>query len=79
VAHSHVVDHALAQRTANFAAKEAARDASPTPNRFWAPPYTIENIIDSLQAMLEWTPSAATLALNGVRQSSEPLPWNSRL
>lgn len=62
-----------------FAAKEAARDASETPNRFWAPPYTIENIIDSLQAVLEWTPSAATVALHEDRQKSEPLPWNSRL
>jgi AcrR family transcriptional regulator len=84
---SHIPSPLLEQRmsmigiyaNAIFAAKEAARDASPTPNRFWAPPYTIENIIDSLQAVLEWTPSAATLALNGDRQSSEPLPWNSRL
>jgi AcrR family transcriptional regulator len=46
-----------------FAAKEAARDAAHKPNRFWAPPYTIENIIDSLQAVLEWSPSASTMTL----------------
>lgn len=46
-----------------FAAKEAARDAAQAPNRFWAPQYTLENIIDSLQAVLEWTPSGATLEL----------------
>lgn len=46
-----------------FAAKEAARDAAQTPNRFWAPPYTIENIIDSLQAVLEWKPSSTTLGM----------------
>jgi hypothetical protein len=84
---SHIPSSLLEQRmsmmgiyaNAIFAAKEAARDASPTPNRFWAPPYTIENIIDSLQAVLEWTPSAATLAVSGDMQNSEPLPWNSRL
>lgn len=46
-----------------FAAKEAARDAAQTPNRFWAPQYTIENIIDSLQAVLEWEPSSTTLEI----------------
>lgn len=59
-----------------FAAKEAARDASEIPNRFWAPPYTIENIIDSLQAVLEWTPSAATLALHENRQKPESSLYN---
>lgn len=57
-----------------FAAKEAARDAAQTPNRFWAPQYTIENIIDSLQAVLEWKPSAATLELFEGSQKSGPLP-----
>jgi AcrR family transcriptional regulator len=46
-----------------FAAKEAARDAVQMPNRFWAPEYTIENIIDTLQAVLECRPSATTLDL----------------
>ncbi|RDK11976.1 TetR/AcrR family transcriptional regulator [Cupriavidus lacunae] len=45
-----------------FAAKEAAMDVT-QPNRFWAPKYTIENIIDSLQAVVECTPSALTLSL----------------
>lgn len=49
--------------TTIFAAKEAARDESRTPNRFWSHPYTVENIIDTFQAMLECAPSAATLSL----------------
>jgi hypothetical protein len=45
-----------------FAAKEAAMDL-PQPNRFWEPRYTIENIIDTLQAVAECKPSAFALAL----------------
>jgi len=45
-----------------FAAKEAALD-SDQPNRFWTPKHTIENIIDSLQAVAEFAPSEFTLAL----------------
>lgn len=56
-----------------FAAKETARDSGQTLNRFWAPQYTIENIIDSLQAVLEWKPSATTLELFEGSQKSTPL------
>lgn len=46
-----------------FAVKEAALDESSAPNRFWTPTHTLENIIDTLQAVLECTPSGATTAL----------------
>jgi AcrR family transcriptional regulator len=46
-----------------FAAKEAALDEAHAPNRFWTPAHTLENIIDTLQAVLECAPSRATLAL----------------
>lgn len=46
-----------------FSAKEAALGDAQGPNRFWAQKYTTENIIDTLQAVLECVPSAATLAL----------------
>lgn len=49
--------------TTIFAAKEAARDEARAPNRFWSRPYTVENIIDTFQAMLECAPSATTLSL----------------
>ena len=46
-----------------FAAKEAARDEAVATNRFWTPVHTIDNIIDTLQAVLDCTPSATTRAL----------------
>ena len=46
-----------------FAAKEAALDAAHGPNRFWTPVHTLENIVDTLQAVLECKPSTSTLAL----------------
>jgi AcrR family transcriptional regulator len=53
--------------TAIFAAKEAARDDPQTPNRFWSVPYTVDNIIDTFEAMLKCAPSDATLDLLGER------------
>ncbi len=47
--------------SAVWAAWEAAMDSG-APNRFWAPAYTVENVIDTLQATLEVPPSALTLA-----------------
>ncbi|MNF12796.1 hypothetical protein D3C80_2144160 [compost metagenome] len=47
--------------SAVWAAWEAALDSG-APNRFWAPAYTVENVIDTLQATLEVPPSALTLA-----------------
>jgi hypothetical protein len=46
-----------------FAAKEAALDESPALNRFWSPAHTLDNIIDTLQAVLECAPSVATASL----------------
>ena len=46
-----------------FAVKEAALDESSSPNRFWTPKHTLENIIDTLQAVLESRPSENTIAL----------------
>jgi AcrR family transcriptional regulator len=46
-----------------FAAKEAAQSAGQAPNRFWTPAHTLENIMDTLQAVLECKPSEATLAM----------------
>jgi AcrR family transcriptional regulator len=43
-----------------FSAKEAAADDAPS--RFWQPGYTLDNIIDTLQAVLECSPSSETLA-----------------
>ena len=37
---------------AMFATKEASIEASDKSNRFWSHPYTIENIIDTLESML---------------------------
>ncbi|MDN4574092.1 TetR/AcrR family transcriptional regulator [Pandoraea cepalis] len=56
--------------TAIFAAKEAARDEGRTSSRFWSVPYTLDNIIDTFQAMLECTPSASTLELLDERDSA---------
>lgn len=47
--------------TAIFAAKEASLEEAQPLNRFWTPGHTIDNIIDTYQAMLECPPSAATL------------------
>ena len=44
-----------------FAAKEVALTDGAGANRFWTPPHTLENILDTLQAVLEVTPSHATL------------------
>jgi AcrR family transcriptional regulator len=49
--------------TTIFASKEAARDEGRASNRFWSAPYTVDNIIDTFQAMLECEPSPSTLAL----------------
>ncbi len=46
-----------------FAAKEAALDEGQSTNRFWTPAHTLDNIIDTLLAVLDCTPSANTLAL----------------
>lgn len=46
-----------------FAAKEAALDEVDAPNRLWAPAHTLENILDTLQAVLESRPSKSTLRL----------------
>jgi len=46
-----------------FAAKEAALDDGHAINRFWTPPHTLDNIIDTLLAVLECSPSGNTLAL----------------
>ncbi len=46
-----------------FAAKETALTESRAPNRFWKPKHAMENIIDTLQAVLECAPSKMTLAL----------------
>ena len=48
---------------AMFAAKEAALDEGAAPNRFWTPVHTLDNIIDTLQAVLECRPSPATRSL----------------
>jgi AcrR family transcriptional regulator len=47
--------------TTIFAAKEAALDQTRTLNRLWSAKFTIDNIIDTFQAMLECPPSAAAL------------------
>jgi AcrR family transcriptional regulator len=52
-----------AYATTIFAAKEAARDGPRTASRFWSVPYTLDNIIDTFQAMLECAASADTLEL----------------
>ncbi len=46
-----------------FAAKEAALDETPALNRFWSPAHTLDNIIDTLQAVLQCAPSEATASL----------------
>lgn len=51
--------------SAVWAAWEAALD-SEAPNRFWGPAYTVENVIDTLQATLEVLPSPLTLDKLGV-------------
>lgn len=45
-----------------FAAKEAALHDGHATNRFWTPAHTLDNVIDTLQAVLECTPSGHTLA-----------------
>ena len=52
-----------AYATTIFASKEAARDERRASNRFWSAPYTVDNIIDTFQAMLECEPSPSTLEL----------------
>jgi AcrR family transcriptional regulator len=61
--------------TTIFAAKEAARDEPRTPNHFWSASYTLDNIIDTFQAMLECPPSSETLELLGERalKASSPI------
>lgn len=46
-----------------FAAKEAALDEAHSTNRFWTPVHTLENIIDTLQAVLQCKPSDTTKGL----------------
>jgi AcrR family transcriptional regulator len=46
-----------------FATKEAAIEASDKSNRFWSHPYTIENIIDTLESMLSAPISTQTKKL----------------
>lgn len=46
-----------------FAAKEAAADDARSSSRLWKPDHTLDNIIDTLQAVLEWSPSPETLSL----------------
>jgi AcrR family transcriptional regulator len=46
--------------TAIFAAKEASLEEAQPRNRFWTPAHTLDNIIDTYQAMLECAPSEAT-------------------
>ncbi|WP_050982977.1 hypothetical protein [Cupriavidus basilensis] len=48
--------------SAVWAAWEAAMDLQ-IANRFWEPAYSVSNVLDTLQAMLEAPPSASTLAL----------------
>lgn len=75
---SHIPPALLEQRmslvatyaTTIFAAKEAARDERRTSSRFWSVPYTLANIIDTFQAMLECAPSASTLELLEERHSA---------
>lgn len=56
-----------AYATMIFASKEAARDEGRASNRFWNAPYTVDNILDTFQAMLECEPSPSTLQLLGER------------
>lgn len=51
--------YANAVLTAREAAQELHRDG---PHQFWSGPYTLENIMDTLEATLTCEPSAATLA-----------------
>lgn len=48
--------------SAAWAAWEAAMDLQ-IANRFWEPAYSVSNVLDTLQAMLEAAPSASTLEL----------------
>lgn len=49
-----------------WAAWESSKD-SEDPSRFWARSYTISNVMDTLQSVLETPPSARTLALIDAR------------
>ncbi len=46
-----------------LSALEAASDASHSPTQFWSDAYTLNNALDTLQAVLECAPSSGTLAL----------------
>lgn len=48
--------------TAVLSIKEAPLDEAHSPSRLWLPEFTLDNILDTFQAMLECAPSAATLA-----------------
>ncbi|MEI2417833.1 helix-turn-helix domain-containing protein [Orrella sp. JC864] len=48
--------------TSVLSTKEASLDETHAPNRLWLPAFTLENILDTFQAMLECPPSPATLA-----------------
>jgi AcrR family transcriptional regulator len=41
--------------------KEWPADDAHAPSRLWVPPYTLDNILDTFQAMIECEPSAAAL------------------
>ena len=47
--------------TTVFSIKEAPADEAPAANRLWARKFTLENILDTFEAMLVCPPSAATL------------------
>lgn len=47
---------------AALAAREAALETNPDRHHFWGQPFTMENYVDTMQAVLEVPPSPATLA-----------------
>jgi AcrR family transcriptional regulator len=47
--------------TAVFSIKEAPADEAHSPSRLWIPGFTLDNILDTFEAMLACAPSAATL------------------
>ena len=45
-----------------LSAMEASTDPAHSPTQFWSAPHTFNNMIDTLHAVLECPPSAATQA-----------------
>lgn len=82
IALSHLPEPLVEQRVsimgiyanALLSALEAASDSTQSPTQFWAATYTLSNALDTLQAVLECTPSLQTLTLLTSPTPTAPAP-----